>query len=31
MMQDCAKDIEKYGYTQAAQELYEEIYDLGEL
>ncbi len=31
IMQDCAKDIEKYGYTQAAQELYEEIHDLGKL
>lgn len=28
MMQDCAKDIEKYGYTQAANELYEEIENL---
>lgn len=27
-MQDCAKDIEKYGYTQAANELYEEIENL---
>jgi transcriptional activator, Rgg/GadR/MutR family, C-terminal domain len=28
MMQDCAKDIEKYGYTQAANELQEEIDNL---